>query len=211
MKPVTLITRRLYFGVDAMRLREAAGRVLARLDGLPPDQATVPLDVLVADFRVSAAVSRPMIDQMVREGLLQRHDDLGREFGVTDKFRRYAEARIVEPLPRSRARLLVDHVADLAWQFNRTASSNKYEIEAVAVFGGYMSRDPDLAELSIGVTGRRRQPAARPSAGRATVPTEGHEEIRRLFDGQSSFIETHFYRHVQDVPRPFSVIFKSEV
>ena len=33
MKTLTLVTKRLYFGIDPLRLREASGRVLARIHG----------------------------------------------------------------------------------------------------------------------------------------------------------------------------------
>jgi hypothetical protein len=207
---MTLVTRRLYYGVDALRLRDATGRVLSRLQGLPPDRATVRLDVLVEDFRVSAAASRTMVEQMVQGGLLERLDPGGTEYGITDKFRQCAEARVVEPLPRTRAQMLLAHIVDLALHFNRTASRNKYEIEAIAVFGDYMSLDANLPELSLGVTGRRRPPGARPASGRASKPTEGHEQIRALFEQQSSFVQVGFYHRLQDVPRPFSVIFKDQ-
>ena len=39
MKSRTLVTERLYFGVDAFRLREATGKVLSRVVGLAPDRA----------------------------------------------------------------------------------------------------------------------------------------------------------------------------
>ena len=211
MKQVTLVTRRTYFGIDPYRLREATERVLLRIDGIPPERAAIRLDALVEDFRITAAASQTMIDEMVRQGLLQRRDERGREFGVTETFRQYAGARIVDPLQRSLARTVIEQVVAQAWRFNRTASNNKYEIDAIAVFGAYMSIDAELPELSLGVTGRRRPPAERPAAGRATVPTEGRDQIRRVLDGQSSYIETHFYQHLADVPRPFSVIFRSEV
>ena len=74
-----------------------------------------------------------------------------------------------------------------------------------------MSREPELADLSIGVTGRRRAPHSRPLAGRATTsPTAGHEQIRKLFEELSSFVHVRFFRHLQDIPRPFSVIFRDE-
>ncbi len=209
MKTLTLVTRRLYFGVDALRLRDATERVLSRVHGIPPDRATVRLDALVEDFRVSAAASKTMVDQMVRDGLLEPIAPYGSEFGITDKFRQYAWARIVEPLPRTRAKMLLDHIADLAHQFNRTAWNNKYEIEAIAVFGGYMSLDKELAELSLGVTGRRRLPRELGASGRATKPVEGHERIRALLEAQSSFVQVSFFGRLQDVPRPFSVTFKA--
>jgi len=211
MKPLTLVTKRLYFGLDALQLRDATGRVLSRLHGLPPHRATVRLDALEQDFRVTPSASRALADEMVESGLLQRLGVGGIEYGITDKFRQYALARIVEPLPRTRAKMLLDHIADLAGHFNRTATQNKYEIEAVAVFGSYMSLDAGLPELALGVTGRRRTPARRPSDGRATKLIEGHDRIRELFETQSHYVQVSFFRHLQDMPRPFSVIFKSEV
>ena len=208
MKTVTLVTRRLYFGLDAMQMRDATARVLSRLEERP-DQPLVKLDALVEDFRVSAAASRPMIDEMVRQGLLQRVSDRSGEFGVTEKFRRYADARIIEPLARSRAKMLLNHVADLAWHFNRTGVENRYEIDALAVFGPFMSLEPELAELTVAVTGRRRPPDDRPTAGRATKALQGHEQIRELIEGQSSYLRALFFKSLDEVPRPFSVIFKS--
>ena len=209
MKPLTLVSRKVYFGVDAQRMREASARVLARLGAQPDDRAVVRLDALVEDFRVTAAASRSMVDEMLRRGLLERRDARGAEYGVTEKFRRYAEAEIVEPLPRGRAKMLLTHVADLCWQFNRTALENKYEIEALVVFGDYMSLEPELEELTVGVTGRRRPPPQNPAAGRASQPLQGTEQIRALIESQSPYLRTHLFAHLDDVPRPFSVLFKS--
>ena len=84
MKPLTLVSRKVYFGVDAQRMREASARVLARLEGQPDDRAVVRLDALVEDFRVTAAASRSMVDEMLRRGLLERRDARGAEYGVTE-------------------------------------------------------------------------------------------------------------------------------
>jgi DNA-binding IclR family transcriptional regulator len=208
MKAVTLVTRKLYFGLDAMQMRDATARVLSRLDETP-QQPVIKLAALVEAFRVSAAASRPMIDEMVRHGLLQRVSDRSGEYGVTEKFRLYADARIIEPLPRSRAKMLLSHVGDLAWHFNRTAVENKYEIDALAVFGPFMSLEPEMSELTVAVTGRRRAPAERPAAGRATKALQGHEQIRDLIESQSGYLRALFFKGLDDVPRPFSVIFKS--
>lgn len=209
MKPLTLVTKKLYFGVDAQRMRESSARVLVRLEGQPPGRAVVKLDALVEDFRVSAAASRSMIEEMLRRGLLERHDARGGEYGVTEKFRRYADAEIVEPLPRGRAKMLLTHVADLAWQFNRTATDNKYEIDALTVFGSYMTLEPELEEVALGVTGRRRPPPQNPATGRATEPLHGHDRIRELIEDQSRYLRAHFFQQLDDVPRPFTVLFKS--
>src|SRR5438094_831329 len=135
MKPLTLLTKRLYFGLDPLQLRE--------------------------DFRVSSSRGRMLIDEMVQSGILQPLGAGGFEYAITDSFREYAVARIVEPLPRTRAKMLLDHIGDLARHFNRTATQNKYEIEAVVVFGSYMSLEPELPELAVGVIGRRRMPPLR--------------------------------------------------
>jgi DNA-binding IclR family transcriptional regulator len=209
MRPFTLVTKKLYFGVDANRMRDASARVLARLRSQTPARAVIRLEALVEDFRVSAAASRPMIDEMLRHGLLEQQDTRGSEYSITDKFRRYASAEIIEPLPRARAKMLLTHIADLAWQFNRSAHDNKYEIEALAVFGDYMSLAPELEEVTLGLTGRRRPPPRNPAAGRATQALHGREQIRALFEGQSRYVRTHFFLHLDDVPKPFSVLFKS--
>ncbi len=209
MKPLTLVNRRLYFGVDAQRMREASARVLARIQGQPAERAVVRLDALVEDFRVSAAASRSMVDEMLRRGLLERHDARGGEYGITEKFRRYAEAEIIEPLPRSHAKMLLTHVADLCWDFNRTALDNKYEIDALVAFGSYMSFEPELEELTVGITGRRRSPPQNPTAGRATQPVQGTEQIRALIESQSPYLRAHLFAHLDDVPRPYNVLFKS--
>jgi len=205
-----LVTRHLYFGVDAMQLQIAAGRVLMRVVGRPPERATVGLDTLAQDFGMSTRESLALVDQMVLAGLLEKPHPSEAEYVITDKFRQYAQARIVDPLPRARAQLLLQHMAERAQYFNRTASRNKYEIEALAVYGSYMSREPEMPDLMIGVTGRRRASADRHVAGRATAPTTGRQQIRELFEELSSFVWVTFFHRLQDVPRPFTVIFKDD-
>ena len=208
MSSFQLVTRHLYFGIDAIRLRDAASRVVMRVHGQPPERATVSLDTLARDFQMGTRESLAMVDQMVQSGLLERRRADSDQYSITEKFWRYAQARIVEPLPRARAQLLLTHMGDLAEHFNRTASRNKYEIEELAVYGDFMSREPDFAELSIAVTGRRRVPDTRPVFGRATTPTAGHEQIRVMFEELSSFVHIKFVHKMQDVPRPFSVFFR---
>jgi hypothetical protein len=208
MNGLQLVTRHLYFGINPVQLRSAAERVLNRLHGQPPERTTVALDVLAHDFHLNPHESLAMVEEMVRSGLLERPQPDSDQFAITDKFRQYAHARIVEPVPRTRAQLLLTHMAELAEHFNRTAARNKYEIEELAVYGSYMSREPELPEISIGVTGRRRAPAARLIVGRANTPTAGREQIRVMFEKLSSFVQVGFFHRLQDVPRPFSVFFR---
>jgi hypothetical protein len=207
---MTLVTKRLYFGVDALRLRDAAERVLLRVQGLPPERARVNLDALEQDFGWSPGASAAMVQQLIHSGMLQRLGPHAREFQVTDKFWRCARARIVEPLPRDKAQMILAHLGELAARFNRVENRNKYEIESLAAFGAYMSTDDDLSDLPIGVTGRRRPPPARALFGRATVPTEGTDQIRVLLEAASSFVSVSFVRQLTELPRPFSVFFKAE-
>jgi len=208
MNALQLVTRHLYFGVDPVTLRSAAERVLNRVHGQPPERATVALDILARDFQLSPRDSLAMVEEMVRGGLLERPQPDSDQYVITDKFRLYAQARIVEPMARTRAQMLLTHMGDLAEHFNRTASRNKYEIEELAVYGSFMSREPELHELAIGVTGRRRAPDTRPIVGRATTFTAGREQISRMFEELSSFVQVRFFHRLQDVPRPFSVFFR---
>lgn len=210
MKTLTLVTRRLYFGVDARRLRDATERVLLRVQGLPPDRARVNLDALTHDFGWNPATSRSIVEQMIQGGMLQRLSPHAAEFGITDKFRRCAQARIVDPLPRERAQLLLSHLCDIARKFNEAEQRNKYEIDIIAVYGQYMTNEHELTELALGVTGRRRPPVERPLFGRATVPTEGTEQIRQVLVSPSGFITVSFIQKLADLPKPFSVVFKAD-
>ncbi len=210
MKTRTLMANRLYFGLDPLRLRDATDRVLSRVVGIPPERATVGLDALAQDFLLGTAASRAVVDEMVRGGLLERLSPTGMEYGITEKFRSLATARVIQPLPRRDAQMLLSHVADIAGRFNRTAADNKYEIATIAVFGSYMSLDEDVPDLSIGITGRRRPPAPQPASGRATRPTDGTDQIRALFEQQSAYLRVSFFQHLQEMPRPFSVVFRDE-
>ncbi|MCC6195651.1 MAG: hypothetical protein IT518_14405 [Burkholderiales bacterium] len=210
MKAMTLVARHLYFGMDPLRLRDAANRVLSRVPEDKAAPATVPIGALVEDFRLTEQASKAIVEEMVQDGLLRKLTPSGSYYHLTTRFREIARARIIEPLEREQAQMLLNHCTELADQFNRTAIRNKYEIEALAVFGSYMSRNRGLAELELALTGRHRAPGQKNFIGRATAQTEGTERIRELFERQSGFIKVHFFKRLTDVPRPFSVIFKGD-
>lgn len=210
MKTPTLVASYFYFGLDALRLREGSGRVLERIQGKPAGRASVGLNTLTREFGLGTNVSRSTVDQMLEFGLLERQDPQRAIFGVTDRFRQYAHARIIKPLPRAQARLLLSHVRELAQRFNRRATHNRYTIAALAVFEGYMSLDQELAELAIGVVRRRRTLAGHAATGRAAKVTEGTDALRVLLEGSSHFVRVSFFPRLRDVPRPFSVIYEME-
>lgn len=209
MKTPTLVANYFYFGLDAMRLREGSGRILERIQGRPAGRASVGLNTLTREFGLGDA-SPATVDQMLEFGLLERQDSQRNVFGVTDRFRQYAHARIIKPLQRAQARLLLSHVRELAQRFNRRAAHNRYTIAALAVFEGYMSLDKELAELAIGVVRRRRTPAETAASGRATKVTEGSDAIRALLEESSHFVRVSFFPRLRDVPRPFSVFYEVE-
>jgi hypothetical protein len=212
MKTMTLVARHLYFGMDPLQLRDAANRILSGIpDGAGLD-AAVKLDALIDNFHLTPAASKAIVDEMVQSGVLTRlPPSAAGDYGITHRFREIARARIIEPLERSQAQLLLSHCAHVAEKFNRGASRNKYEIDAVAVHGQYMTRNKAIAELELAITGRRRRPEhTKTFIGRATTPSEGTSEIRALFEKQSGFIEVHFFKKLELVPRPFSVIYRAD-
>jgi hypothetical protein len=208
MKPRTLITRHLYFGMDAERLRDASGRVLSRVVGLPPERARVRAEHVHQDFHVDTIEGRALVDEFVAEGLLQPRAEREGEYFLTSRFVEIAAARIVEPLPRTRAKYLIDQGAALAARINADWSRNPLEIDSVAAFGGYMSLDEQLASLDLGVVVRSRRPGRRTRWKRMASKTEGASEIRAAFRKLSSFVHMQILKDMRLLPRPFAVVFQ---
>jgi len=208
MKARTLVTQRLYFGLKAIDLRAATGRVLSRVVGLPPERARVSARHLRQDFGVDTLQGNTLVEQLVAEGLLEPPGELQADYGVTERFVEYASARVVEPLPRERARQLLVHACELATRVNGQWTHNPLEIEAVAPFGCYMSRDRQLAELPLGIVVRPR--ARRARWGRAQTKSDGAREIRAQFRELSSFIHVRMVNDTRRLPRPFAVAFHAD-
>jgi len=208
MRVRTLVTHRRYFGLDAVTLRAATGRVLSRVVGLPRDRARVTDSQLRVDFGVDTIDARVLVEGMVEGGLLQPRAD-ERDYRITERFYEFAAARIVEPLPRPRAKLLVAQAVDLARQVNGEWTRNPLIIEAVAPFGAYMSRDPHLDELPLGlVVGNR--PASQRARWRTIGKAEGVQAIRDAFGGLSTFVRLRLVTGLIDLPRPFAVSYQAE-
>ena len=209
MNDRTLITQRQYFGVDAVRLRTAAGRVMARVLGLPPERAWVSARALRNDFGVDTIAGRGLVDELVAEGLLRpRHDQPG-EYRPTERFLELASARVVEALPRARAKAIVDRAVELAARIDGRWSRNPVEVAALATFGAYMSRDDFLDELALGIVVRPR-PAPRILGWRRRMTrAEGVDEIRAAFRELSSFVRVGVVNDLKLLPRPFAVVFQA--
>ena len=119
MKQRTLVSDRRYFGIDALALRAAAARVVSRVAGLPPERARVRGAFLRQDFGLDTVDGRALLEEFCAVGLLQKPAEPASDFLVTPKLAEYANARIVEPLPRAKAKALVLRACELAERVNR--------------------------------------------------------------------------------------------
>jgi hypothetical protein len=210
MRSRTLIARQHYFGMDALRFREAANRVLARVVGLPIERAQVHGRRLREDFAVTTQGGEALLDGLVRRGLISPHGDRPDEYRLTEKFAEFAYARIIAPLPRARARQLLDRAAKVAANINAGWTRNPLEIELLAVSGAYMSRDDELPELTLNVLVRNRLDVRSAPWGRRASKGEGAKEIRAELAKLSTFAIVHLATDRQALPRPFSVVFSAD-
>ncbi len=142
-----LVANRRYFGLDAQAFRAGAERALARLSATPPEQARIDAHSLGEDFRLDPPGSSALQSELLMGGLL-RPDGAG-GYLPTRRFQQYALACVVAPLSRTRAKALIDRACGLASRINAEAVRNPFQIDMVAVSGGYMSRHDQLSELSL--------------------------------------------------------------
>ena len=210
MKTRTLIAHQRYFGVDAVQLRTAAGRVLTRVVGLPAARARVRADHLKRDFAVDTVEGDALLHELVDGGLLRPDASAPGDFELTDRFREIAAARIVEPLPRARARALVARACEVVRRLNAEWSRNPLMVEALAVSGSYMSRDPELTDLVLGAVVRSRGAERRARWGRIANKPAGAQALRAELMALSSFVVVHFVTDQADLPRPFAIVYRDE-
>ncbi len=207
MKIRTLVTQRQYYGMEAVALRAAMARVLSRVAGLPPDAARVSRRHLLQDFALDAAAGQDTLEQMIVDGLFERPDAHQPDFALTERFLEYATARVVEPLPRDRARQLLGKACALATQINAEWKSNPLEISALAPFGSYISPEKLLAELPLGIAVRPRSSTRKARWTRMVSRRDGARQIRAAVRELSSFFHIRMVSDPQLLPRPFAVVF----
>jgi hypothetical protein len=210
MKELTLVTQRLYFGMSALSLRAATARVMTRVAGLPPELARVSARNLRQDFGMSTVAGDVLVEGFVARGLLEPRTTQRGDYRLTERFVEFATARVVVPLPRSRAKELVSQSCELATRINAECRRNPLEIEMIAPFGKYISRDEQLAALDLGVVVQTRAPMRRARWGRFMTKTEGAHDIRAAFRELSSFIRVRMVNDKRLLPRPFSVVFQEQ-
>lgn len=207
MRPRTLTTQRLYFGVDAFKLRDATSKVLSRVVGLGPERARVRAADIQRDFGLDTIEGATLVEEMVIEGLLAPRSEAN-EFQLTDRFREYANARVVEALSRSRARAIVANARQLADRINSEWTRNPLEVAALAPFGTYLSQDPTLEALPLGIVVRMR-PVTRRARWRMLSKADGAHEIRGAFKGLSSFVHAQLCMGVSELATPFAVVYQA--
>lgn len=209
MKHRTLVSDRRYFGLDAVALRAAATRVAARIAGLPPERARIRGSFLRQDFGVDTVEGRVLLDDLCAVGVLQKPEGPTSDFLVTPRVLEYANARIVEPLPRAKAKVLVVRACELAERVNREWTRNPLEIAAVAPHGAYLGRDQRLDELAIALVVRTR-PSTRRSRFHQLSKADGAQGLRHSFAELSSFVRVRLVTALDAVPRPFSVAWQAD-
>ena len=210
MKPLTLVTHRRYFGMNTLSLRAATDRVLARFAGLPPERAQISARCLRQDFGADTVDGQRLVAGFVADGLLVPRTEAPEDYRLTERFYEFAFARVVEPLPRSRAKQLLGKAGVLATRINAEWSRNPLEIGALAPFGCYMSRESRLGELPLGIVVRNRNASRRARWGRLISKAEGAAEIRAAFRELSSFIRVRMVNEMRLLPKPFSVVFQQD-
>jgi hypothetical protein len=144
---------------------------------------------------------------MVADGLFQQPDERQGDFALTERFLEFATARVVEPLPRERARQLLGKVCLLATQINAEWKSNPLEIVALAPFGSYISPDKLLAELPLGIVVRPRSPSRKARWTRTVSRRDGARQIRAAVRELSTFFHIRMVSDPKLLPQPFAVVF----
>ena len=210
MRPRTLISHYRYFGMDPVALRHAAERVLLRVAGLPPERARVSAQRLRDDFGLDTAGGDALLHQFVDGGLLEPSAGRAGDYCLTERFAEFASARIVAPLPRVRAKEILNQACRLAAEINREWIRNPLAIDAIAVSGDYMSRSHELADLTLWVVVGPRGRVRAPRWVRLPTKAEGAIAIRTTLRKLSSFMVVHLVTDTTRLPRPFSVAFRAE-
>lgn len=210
MKVRTLLSHQRYFGMEPVALRHAAGRVLLRIHGLPPERARVSAQRLREDFGLDTEGGDELVRELVTSGLLEPHAGRAGEYRITDRFVEFASARIVSPLPRVRAKALIDQACRLAGEINAEWLRNPLEIEAIMVSGDYMSQQHELSELTLWVLVRPRMRVRVPRWAALPTKSEGASAIRHALRKLSSFVVVHLVTEIASLPRPFSVAFRAD-
>jgi len=202
-----LIADQLYFGLEAKVLRGGAARTLTRLSSNPAGHAWIDLRSLGDDFHLDAGTTASLLTSMLASGLLYP-DGAGR-YHPTRQFREYALATVVAPLPRERAKGLIDRACKLAARINAEWKHLPFQIEMMAVSGSYMTRRDQLSDLLLSLALHRRSVSRATPSGIPPSKDEASREIVNALQGLSSFVAVRIVADQTKVQRPFSIVYQA--
>ena len=206
MKTRTLVANQLYFGLEPLILRGGAERTLERLAKQPPESARASVETLRDDFQIDTSATLKLLRAFVDKRLLEAEPGRKGDYLLTERFRDFAAAKVVPPLPREEARQVLEGACELAAQLNAVGMRNPLLIDTMAVSGSYMSSSDKVGELVLWPVVRRRDHASKTSM----TDTEGANEIRAALRALSPFIAVRIVTDMSSVKRPFSVPFHAD-
>jgi len=206
MKPRTLVSSQLYFGLEPVVFVRGAARALARIAELPLGRAFVSVDTLAQDFELDSAKAARLLRAFVAQEVLEPEPGSS-DYRVTARMREFAQAHIVPPLTRADAREVVDRACALAEKHNAEAVRNPLFIDRMAVSGTYMEVATDqVGKLALWAVVRPRNlGAARP----ALTENQGAHEIRVALRELAPHIVVQVVTDIASVERPFGVPFQA--
>jgi hypothetical protein len=205
-KPRTLVAQRAYFGFDPEAFQKGVQRLVARVDA-PRESAQVTASGLCGDFGVGAAQAQVLLQAFADGGLL-RANKRG-EYRVTERLRNYATARVVAPLQRARAKLLINEAAARASRINAEWRRNPLRIDEIAVSGSYMSRHDKLPELTLWLVVSPR-PNVTTRRSRQAGDLAARRQVITAMCALSSYVIVHLVTDKSEVKRPFSIVFHAD-
>lgn len=205
-KPRKLIAYQLYFGLEARAFHAGARRILERVS--VQGQHQVNIRTLSEDFHLDLAASGTLLRALLSGGLL--YPDGNGAYEATERFRKYALARVVVPLLRSQAKDLLDRACALADDLNADSTQNPLLIETMMVSGSYLSRRDLMPELSLWLVLRRRPRSERQGSASLLSKHDAIRYIKAALKGLNHVVTVRVVSHQQKVDRPFSIVFQAK-
>jgi hypothetical protein len=202
-----LIADQQYLGLDAKLLRGGAARTLARLSSHPAGKAWIDLRSLGEDFHLDAGATAALLSAMLAGGLV--YPDGAGKYHPTRQFREYALATVVAPLPRDRAKGLIDRACKVAARVNGEWKHLPFQIEMMAVSGSYMTRRDQLSDLVLSIALHRRVVSRSADSGVLPSKDDASRQIIEALQALSSFVVVRIVSDQTKVQRPFSVVFQA--
>ena len=205
-----LLKHRHYFGVEPLKLRAAAARIVARVAGLAPERARVTSRQLLMDFGIDTVEGLSLVDELVAEGLLRAAPGTARRLRRRAALRGDRDSAHRRPAA-ARAR---ETACDRGLRARRADQHR---------MGAHPARDrndravrelhePRLAAFRT--LPRRRRAIAPVDAARALA--NGDQGGRRERDARRRSADCTRSSgcasspSLQDLPRPFSVVFRAD-